>query len=99
MFNDDLATIFADTLITVPASIGRASTRGMFTHEDVLESDGQGGFGTVSRRVLTIRGGSLAGLPDPATPPGDIDIVIDGQTYRVRDVRHASPGVVKVIVA
>lgn len=99
MFDDDLATLFADPLITDPASIGRASTRGTFAHEDVLESDGQGGMITVSRQVLTIKAGSLAGLPAPGTPPGDVNITIKGQQYRVRDVRHASPGVLKVIVA
>lgn len=95
MFDDDLATMYADTLITVPASIGTSSTRGMFGWEDVLEQHPVGGFVTTSRQVLTIVAGAL-----PASKlVFDATIIIDGATYRVRDVRHITEHQVKVVVA
>lgn len=93
MFDDDLATMFADTTITVPASIGASSTRGSFEWMDVLEPDPAGGFNTTSRQVLTVVDGSLAGLVRGAT------ITIDGTAYRVRDVQHASYKQLRVVVA
>lgn len=92
MFDDDLATMYADTLITVPASVGASSTRGMFGWEDVLSTDSAGGFVTTSKQVLTIVDGSLAGLAI------DGSITIDGAVYRVRDLRHTSEHQLKVVV-
>jgi hypothetical protein len=92
MFDSDLAAMFADPVITVPANIGASSTRGIFAWEDVFENDPNGGFATTSRQVLTIVAGSLAGAVRGAA------ITIDGNAYTVRDLRHASPKQSKVIV-
>lgn len=98
MFDDDLATMLADPIITVPASIGTSRTRGIFQMEDVFQNDPGGGIATTNRLVLTIRAGSLAGLPVPGDLPAKVNITIDGTSYRVRDVRHAAQHLIKVVV-
>ena len=94
MFDDDLATMYADPLFAGhTASIGASSTMGTLAQQDVLEPDLSGGFATTSRLVLTIRAGSLAGLAR------DVDLVLDGTTYRVRDIRHRAPNETDIILA
>jgi hypothetical protein len=93
LFEDDLATMFADTVLTVPVSIGASSTRGMFGWKDVFTHDPNGGFATTHSQVVTIVDGSLSGLVYNAT------IVIDGVNYRVRDIQHVSYRQVDVVVA
>lgn len=92
LFDDDLETIFADPLITVSAKIGASKARGILEWKDVIENDGSG-FVPVSRRVLSVVVGSLVGLAV------DVDIVVDGTTYRVRDFRHSSQKLQDIILA
>ena len=94
MFDDDLATMYADPLFAGhSASIGASSTNGTLEQRDVLEADPSGGYATTSRLVLTIRAGTLTGLAR------DVAITVDGTVYRVRDIRHRAPNETDVILA
>lgn len=93
MFDDDLDTMFADAVLTVPVTYGAQSTRGFLSTEDVLESDNAGGVVTVQRRVVAIRDTALTGLQN------DRAITVDGVTLRIHDRRVSGHGQLKVVLA
>jgi hypothetical protein len=99
MFDDDLATMYADPVLSDSARIGAVSTSGFFDAEDVLEPDPAGGFTPINRRTFTFELGSVKGRAFDAVAVFDADIVIKGTTYRVRDSRHVGEHQKKVILA
>jgi hypothetical protein len=77
----------------VPVSLGNSRTYGIFRHASEMESDGQGGFVPAHHLILTIRQGTLSGVAE------DVDVLIDGTSYRVRSVLPPSRKLVRVAVA
>lgn len=94
MLADDLAAIFADAAATVPVVLGGSSTRGILHSEDLPQTDHAGDMVLTSQIVVTIRVGALPALARDNT------LTVDGTSYRVRDIRHATHGqLLKVTLA
>jgi hypothetical protein len=93
ILTDDLATIFADTALTVPVESGLQSSRGFLKWEDVPEQDADGGYALVSRRVVLVATAAFTGLTV------DSSITVAGSMYRIRDLRRAGTGdLLKVVL-
>lgn len=97
MFDSDIATMFADPLITVPViyAVGGTSTRGIMTQVDVFEPDSSGGFANTSKDAVQIITGTLGNLPKDGTAT----VNVDGVNYRLRDVRKVAPHFQNLILA
>jgi hypothetical protein len=98
LFEDDLATMFADPVLSDSASIGVASTSGFLDWEDILDQDGSG-FAPVRRRVFTFELGSSGGRAFDTVAVRDALVSINGTTYKVRDNRHVAAHQKKLILA
>jgi len=75
---NDLSAMFADPFFTVEVSIGSSKTRGILDQSDIFEQDNFSKQAQVRSTVVTIEKGSLAGVAI------DVDIVVDGTSYKVR---------------
>lgn len=86
ILSDDLDVMLADTVFTVPVSIGSSSTRGWFDWKDTTAQDSSGFDVFIRQRTVTIRTGTLTGLVN------GVAITVDGTSYRVHDINHDSDG-------
>jgi hypothetical protein len=97
MLSDDLASMFADTSLTVAVEFGTSPaqrTRGFLSTDDEPEDDGAGGIGIVSRQHIVIRDGALEDLASNAR------ITVDGTVHTIHGKpRKFGRGKIKIILA
>lgn len=84
MFEDDLATMEADSLINESAAIGAVVTTGAFEWTDSLENDGSG-LAPVRHRTFTY---SLAKTAFNAAAVKGATITIAGSSYVIRNAEN-----------
>jgi hypothetical protein len=97
MLTDDLASMFADTSLTVLVEFGTSpaqSTRGFLSTADEPEDDGAGGIAIVSRQHIIVLEDSLEDLASNER------ITVDGTVYTIHGKpRKFGRGKTKVVLA